>query len=61
MRLKKLVALCMVGAMVFSFAGCSKNNAKNNTQTQGNAKETNDTTKEDTKEEEPTTPEEKTP
>lgn len=43
MRLKRVVALCMVGAMALSFAGCSKNE-KNNTPTQGNTNETADTT-----------------
>lgn len=43
MRLKRVVALCMVGAMALSFAGCSKNE-KNNTPTQGNTTETADTT-----------------
>lgn len=43
MRLRRVVALCMVGAMALSFAGCSKNE-KNNTATQGNTTETSDTT-----------------
>lgn len=48
MRMKRLVALCMVGAMALSFAGCSKNNGKNNSQTQENTTETTDATKDNT-------------
>lgn len=48
MRLRRVVALCMVGAMALSFAGCSKNNEKNNTPTQGNTTETTDTTEDTT-------------
>lgn len=48
MRMKRLVALCMVGAMALSFAGCSKNNEKNNSQTQGNTTQEADTTQDNT-------------
>lgn len=48
MRLRRLVALCMVGAMALSLAGCSKNNEKNNTSTQDNTTEATDTTTTDT-------------
>lgn len=40
MRMKRLVALCMVGAMVLSFVGCSSKNEKNNSQ--GNTTESSD-------------------
>lgn len=43
MRLRRVVALCMVGAMALSFAGCSKNE-KNNTSIKGNTTGTADTT-----------------
>lgn len=48
MRLRRVVALCMVGAMALSFAGCSKKNEKNNTPTQGNTTETTDSTEDTT-------------
>lgn len=52
MRLKKLVALCMVGAMVLSFAGCSKktddkktaDDITTNTDSEEKADNTTDTT-----------------
>ncbi|MBS5933835.1 MAG: phosphate ABC transporter substrate-binding protein [Clostridiales bacterium] len=47
MRLKRLVALCMVGAMALSFAGCSKNE-KNNAKTNGNTTETTNKTEDST-------------
>lgn len=47
MRMKRLVALFMVGAMALSFAGCSKNNEKNNSQTQENTTQ-DDTTQDNT-------------
>ncbi|WP_455714471.1 phosphate ABC transporter substrate-binding protein PstS family protein [Anaerosporobacter sp.] len=40
MRMKRLVALCMVGAMTLAFAGCSSNNGKNNAK--GNTTESSD-------------------
>lgn len=44
MRLRRVVALCMVGAMALSFAGCSKKNENKNTTAKGNTTETADTT-----------------
>lgn len=48
MRLRRVVALCMVGAMALSFAGCSKKNENSNTQTQGNTTVAGDTTEDTT-------------
>lgn len=48
MRLRRVVALCMVGAMALSFAGCSKKNENSNTQTKGNTTVAGDTTEDTT-------------
>ncbi|WP_167958203.1 phosphate ABC transporter substrate-binding protein [Anaerosporobacter faecicola] len=47
MRLKKFVTLCMVGAMVFAFAGCSKKDNNTNSNN-ANTQETTETTTEAT-------------